>query len=129
MAATPTVSSYQGPAEIWVNSRAQFEVQNVNWSVKGNNNKVLTMRRGLAGKSDGPRESEVTLKSVVPIKGVEFNYIQHVISGKPCSLVFKVGRQRVQIVGWFESADGDAATDATSTYSGTFMGGPPQLIG
>lgn len=129
MAATPTVSSYQGPAEIWVNSRAQFECQSINWSIKGNNNKVLTMRKGLAGKADGPRESEATIKSAIPLKGVEFNYIRMVLEGKTCSLVFKVGGMRVQVTGWFESSDGDAATDSAASFSGTFMGGPPKLVG
>lgn len=129
MAQPQTVSSYQGPAEIWLNSRALFEVQSIDWSVKGNNNKVHTMRRGLAGKSDGPRESETTLKNAIPIKGLEFNFIQYVLSGKPCSLVFKVGGTRVTIPGWFEEASGNSATDSSSSITGAFVGGVPKLTG
>lgn len=127
--ATPTVSRYQGPAEIWLNSRALFECKSIRWSVTGNNNEVLTMRKGLAGKADGPRKSEATIDSAVPIAGLEANLVSHVITGKPCSLVFKVGKTRVQITGWFEEANGEASTDAASNISGTFKGGPPQLSG
>lgn len=126
---TPTVDRYQGPAEIWVNGRAQYEAQSISWSAKGNNNKVLTLRKGLAGKADGPRETEITIKSAVPIKGLEFNWIRFVQEGKTCSIVFKIGGTRFQCAGWIDSSDGDSATDSPTSISGVFMGGPMQIIG
>jgi hypothetical protein len=126
---TPTVEKYQGPAEIWLNSRAIYEAQSISWSVKGNNNKVFTMRKELAGKSNGPRESEATIKNAIPVKGLEFNLVQKVLDGAIVSLVFKVGTMRVQVNGWFEETSGEAATDASASITGTFVGGKPQLVG
>ncbi len=123
------LENYEGPAEIYVNGRLLAECQDFSYSVKGNNNKVMTMKRGLAGKSDGPRESEATLKNAIPRKGYEVDFQEHCVKGKVLSIVHKSGGQRHTTEMWVEEASNANSTDSPAAQNVTLSGGPPKSVG
>jgi hypothetical protein len=123
------VDAYEGPAELYVNGRLQAEANKASASIKGNNNTVFTMRKGLAGKSDGATTSEVTITSAIPRKGLEFDFRTAVIQKKIFTIVIKSGNQRVQFQGWFEETSWDNAVDSATMESATFTAGVPKILG
>jgi hypothetical protein len=123
------VDAYEGPAEIYIEARLLAEANKASFSIKGNNNQVFTMRKGLAGKSDGATTSEATIESAIPRKGMEFDFRTAVLQKRIFTIVVKSGNQRVQFQGWFESADWANAVDAATMQSAQFIAGAPKILG
>lgn len=120
--------SYEGPAEIYSNGRLLAEARSFRVTVTGNNNKVHTMKRGLAGKSDGPTESEGVIESAIPRKGYEVDFVKLVVNKKYVRIVQRCGNTRRTYNGWIESTDESFAVDSPALQTATFMGGPPDII-
>lgn len=123
------MENYEGQAEIYAQGRLLAECQDFSLTVKANNNKVYTMKRGLAGKSDGPRESEATIKTAIPRKGYEVNFMDHCAKGKILSITYKSGGKRHTIDMWVDEVQSSNATDSPATQSITLSGGPPKSVG
>lgn len=122
-------TKYEGPGEIYVNGRLLAECTKCSFTVKGNNNPVVTMLKQLAGKSDGARSSEGTIESAVPRKGYEVDFTRFVLEGTELSIVVRTGGRRYQFPMWVEQAEWGNATDATTVITASVTGGPPRIIG
>lgn len=123
------METYEGAAEIYINARLQAQANKASASVKGNNNQVLTMRLGFAGKSDGATTSQITITSALPRKGQEFDFRQAVTQKKTFVVIIKSANQRVQFDGYFEDVQWDNAVDAATMQTATFMAGAPRFLG
>lgn len=122
------MQDYEGPSEIYVGARLLAECRSLRISVTANNNKVYTMKRGLAGKSDGPRESEATIENAIPRKGYERDFAKLCIEGGYVRIVQRAGKTRRTFNGWIESAEDSFAVDSPASHTATFQGGPPDII-
>lgn len=123
------MDAYEGPAEFYINNRLQAEANKVSTSIKGNNNEVFTMRKGLAGKSDGATTTDVTVTSAIPRKGLETDFRRAVIEKKFFTMQAVSGGQRLQWVGWFEDVQWDNAVDSATMIAATFKAGAPTIRG
>jgi hypothetical protein len=124
-----SLNNYEGPSEIYVQGRLLAEAVKASFSVKANNNPVVTMRKGLAGKSDGARSSEGTIETAIPRAGYEYDFVEKVIGGAYIRVVVKSGGQRHTFDCWVESVDLSNATDTPAAKTITVMGGPPDSVG
>jgi hypothetical protein len=122
-------TKYEGPGEIYVQGRLLAECTKCSFSVKANNNPVVTMQKQLAGKSDGARSSEGTIESAVPRKGYEVDFVRYCIEGTELTVVVKSGGRRHQFPMWVESVEWSNATDSTTLLSASLSGGPPRTLG
>lgn len=118
---------YEGPAEVYINGRLMAEAKSTSIKISANNNPVLTMAKGLAGKSDGPRQSEATIENAVPIKGFEVAFHEHLLTGATVTLTIRTAGQRWNIPMWVEEVDLTNATDKDAGYSATLKGGTPVI--
>lgn len=125
--ANTQLSQYEGPAAVFYQGQLLAEASSASFTVTANNNKVLTMRRNLAGKSDGARESSINIDSAIPVEGFEQEFVKRVLDGKFLRVVFKVGGARFQFTCWCEDAGVNASVDSASNVTATFVGGPPDI--
>lgn len=123
------MDNYEGPAEIYVNGRLQAEAVNAKCSIKANANRVVTMRKQLAGKSDGATSSDVSITSAIPRAGMEFDFRTAVLQKKFFVIVVKSANQRVQFKGWFEDVEWSNAVDSATMTSANFVAGAPTILG
>jgi hypothetical protein len=119
---------YAGPGVIYYNGSVLAEAQSIRVRFISNNNRVRTMKRGLAGRSRGPRETEVSVSNAVPQEGIERDYINDLLADRSVRLGFKVANRTVQSDGWTDGADWEAGTDTPQSFSFDFVGGPAQVI-
>lgn len=122
-------TKYEGAAEVYVNGRLQAEAQSADVAVDANDNVVTTMQKGFAGFSDGAGSSKITVKSAIPRKGYETDFVAAVTEKKDVVIVVKSGGRRHRFEGRFQSASWGNATDATSMLTGEFIGGSPKTLG
>lgn len=121
------LQTYEGAAEIYVQGRLLAEAVRTTVRISGNNNQVNTMRRGLAGKSTGPKSSEVTIESAIPRIGFERDFSEHLLSDEYIQVTLKSGGRRFDFECWTESCEITNAVDSPATYNITLMGGPPSV--
>jgi hypothetical protein len=123
------MDAYEGPAELYVNNRLQAEANKASTGIKGNNNEVFTMRKGLAGKSDGATTTDITVTSAIPKKGLEFDFRRAVDNKEFFTIVIKSGGTRMTWTGWFEDTQWDNAVDSATMIASTFKAGRPKFKG
>lgn len=121
------LGNYEGPAKVFYQGKLLAETQSARLRVTGNNNKVVTMVKQFAGKSDGATESEISLENAIPRKGFERNFLQVVIDKELVRIVLDIGGERVQVHCYAEDSEYTSSTDASAGISVTLMGGPPDI--
>jgi hypothetical protein len=123
------LTKYEGAAELYVNGRLQAEAQSADVAIDANDNVVVTMQKGFAGFSDGAGSSKITVKSAIPRKGYETDFVAAVNEKKDVTIVVKSGGRRHRFEGRFQSVSWGNGTDATSMLTGEFVGGTPKTLG
>lgn len=123
------VNKYEGVGEIYVNARLLAEASKCTVTVVSNDQKVMTMKRGLAGFSDGPTESSISIESAIPRKGYEFDFVNAVNKKLTVRIVVKSGGKRHQFSGRFSQAEWSNSVDSPSMISAQFQGGAPESLG
>lgn len=123
------LQKYEGVGEIYVNARLLAEASKLTVTVTSNDQKVMTMKKGLAGFSDGPTESSITVESAIPRKGYEYDFVNAVNKKLAVRIVVKSGGKRHSFNGRFSQAEWSNSVDAPSLITGQFMGGAPESLG
>lgn len=123
------MDKYEGPGSIIMDSSLLAEAQSIKVSLSSNNNPVKTMRKGLAGRSKGPRQAEIAVSSAVPIAGLEQEFIQKIVVDADVQIVVIFAGKRYQYDGWIDAASHNNDTDSASAVEFTVIAGPPQIIG
>lgn len=119
---------YEGPGRIWLGSNALAEAQTLRWSVNGNNRRVYTMKKGLAGRARGPIEGEITVENAVPISGLEDDYVEKIVDNADVRVTFEMGGKLYSFDGWIDMGDGEQGTEAASRFSFTVIVGKPRIL-
>lgn len=122
-------TTYEGRGQIFCNGRLLAEATKASFSVKSNDNDVMTMGKGWAGMSDGPTTSEATITSAIPRKGFEKDFVTAVVKKETVKIVVIVGLKRIQFEGRFTNADWDTAVDSSTLISAGFKAGEPTIRG
>jgi len=122
-------TQYEGPGKLYINGRLLAEAKKCTVRIRGNNNQVMTMHKGLAGKSDGVRTAEASIDNAVPRKGYEVDFVALCISGKEVSLVCLSGGRRHQFPMWVEDCELANGTDQDAGFAVTLQGGAPKSLG
>lgn len=123
------MNTYEGPGELYFQARLLAEATKCSVRVNGNNNKVATMKKGLAGKSDGATESEITIENAIPRKGYESDFLEKCVKKEYVRLVVISGGQRHTFNGWVESVEWNNAVDSPAAISMTMVAGAPDSVG
>lgn len=117
-----TITKYQGPAEFQIDGRTIAEARSVSIRVTKNNRRVYTMHKGMAGKSAGPEESEITTECAVPRAGYEKDFLDALQKGTELRCVHKSGGKRrtyaVTVDDYEENASADEPTAMRVMMSG-----------
>ncbi len=124
-----TIQQYEGAGTIGINGRILAEATKFTWTISTNDNEVLTMRKGLAGFSDGVTKIEITIESAVPRVGLESPWFDYILKRKPVSATFKFGGKRVTVAGRFSTLDGSQDVSSAASATVKFVGGEPDARG
>lgn len=123
-----SLTKYEGPAEIQIDGRTLIEAIRISVQVTGGNNPVMTMKKGVAGRSKGPTQSNITVEQGVPVAGLEFEAIEKVIDGADAVIVHLYAGKRYRYNVWIDSVDVSSSVDGPATLSFTAIGGGPDIV-
>lgn len=113
---------------MWLGSLLLAEASRVRMSIAGNNRRVVTMRRGLAGRSRGPVESEISIDSAVPVEGLEDTFVEKIIDNADVRVTIDLAGKRYGFDGWVEDGDAEQSTDGSASFSFRVVAGPPRIL-
>jgi hypothetical protein len=123
------LQKYEGVGEIYVNARLLAEASKVEVTITSNDQKVMTMKKGMAGFSDGPTETTISIESAIPRKGFESDFVTAVTQKKPVRITVKSGGKRITVNGRFTEARFNNQVDSPAMLSGSVSGGAPEILG
>lgn len=120
---------YEGPGNVLKDGSLLAEAQSVRVRGASNNSRVRTMKKGLAGRSKGPREFEITIASAVPVAGLEQEYVQQMVEDADVQIVVVFAGRRYQYDGWIDDVSHNNDTDAAAGIEYTVIAGKPSILG
>ena len=114
------MATYSSKPEIYVNGRIQMEAQSFDVSASSGAQRVSTIQRGATGHTGAMPQFDVSVKSAVPIKGVEFDPFKYLNSQQEIKITVKMnGSDKVSGVGRVSSAKFSAATGSETAIDFT----------
>lgn len=119
------LEEYEGPGTLIFDGDIQAEAQTVRLSYNSNNRPVTTMRKGLAGKSNGPGQSDITVTSALPRAGMEGKFLEKCVRNAFVRVVVVFSGKRWQIEGWIGDVSVEQSQDSSASVSCTITGTPP----
>ena len=119
------LDNYEGPAKLQLDGRTLAEITTARVRVNGNNRRVFTMRKGLAGRSRGPRETEISLEGAIPRAGYEKDFLAALLDDDNLRLVYSTGGKRITVNFWIDDWEQSANTDGPATFSVSGAGPAP----
>ena len=122
------LGDYEGPGKVFFNNNLLAESQSVRMNFNGNNTRVKTMKRGLAGRSRGAFETEFSIDSAVPLAGLEVDFINLCVTNANVTVSIDLAGKRVAVDGWIESTDVEQSTDSPAQISFSGVGGKPRQL-
>lgn len=122
-------TKYEGVGEIYVNARLLAEANKCEVTITSNDQKVMTMKKGMAGFSDGPTETSISVESAIPRKGFESDFVTAVAQKKAIRITVKSGGKRITVNGRFTESRFSNSVDSPAMISGSFSGGAPEILG
>lgn len=120
-------TTYEGPGKIYFENNLLAEASRVRVQITGNNRRVRTMKKGLAGRSRGAVESEITVDNAVPLDGLEADFVRKCVFNEDVVIVVDLAGQRQQYDGWIDSTESEQSVDNEASFSFTAVAGPPRL--
>lgn len=122
------LGNYEGPGKVFFGANLLAEANRVRVSVNANNRRVYTMKRGLAGRSRGATESEITVDNAIPIAGLEEEFYEKCIDNEDVRVVIDQAGKRLQFDGWIDSVESEQTTDAAASLTFSVVAGPPRIL-
>lgn len=123
------LTKYEGPATVILDGDIQAEATSVRLSYNSNARPVVTMKKGLAGRSIGPGQTDFSVTSAIPRAGMESDVLRKCVANADVRIVFVVAGVRYQVEGWINDVgvDQSEASPASVSFNGT--GQPPVETG
>jgi hypothetical protein len=119
------VDQYEGPAEVQFDQSTLAEAVSISVTHSGNNNPVVTMKRGLAGRSKGAFQSEIQVENAAPKGGLEAEFVEKCIENADVSIVHVFAGKTYTYDGWIDTDSIQQGTDQPASLSFTVIAGPP----
>lgn len=113
---------------MFIGANLLAEATRVRISINGNNRRVFTMRRGLAGRSRGPLESEIQVDNAVPIDGLEEEFYEKVVDNEDVRIVVDQAGKRLQFDCWIDSIESEQTTDGAASVNFTAVAAAPRIL-
>lgn len=120
-----TITRYEGPAKFFVNSRLMAEARSVSARVTKNNKRVYTMHKGMAGKSAGPEESELTCECAIPRAGYEKDFLRSLQNQEDLRVELHTGGTRRTFLVTVDDFEQTSSADEPASFRVTMSGPGP----
>lgn len=121
------METYEGPGTVLFANSMLMESQTVRVSVQSNNREVMTMRKGLSGRSKGPRRSEISVENAVPRGGLEAAFDDALLTDQNVEVVVVMAGRRYNFEGWIDSYEHSQSQDGPASFSFSIIAGPPSV--
>ncbi|MEQ8721040.1 MAG: hypothetical protein RID81_07170 [Sandaracinaceae bacterium] len=118
---------YEGPGEVYFDGRLMGEANRVRFRLQSNNNPVHNFRKGLAGRSKGPRQSELTVEQAIPKAGMQADFVGKCKDDENVRIVVVVGRKRYTFDGWIDDCEVSQGVQEDAGFSFNVTAGPPTI--
>jgi len=122
------MENYEGPGTVILDGSLLAEAQSVRVSVMSNARPVVTMRKGLAGRSRGPVETSIDVSEAVPRAGTEQDFIGKCVADATVRIVAVFAGKRYQWEGWIDQVGTEQSAEASASLSFTVKCGPPVTL-
>jgi hypothetical protein len=121
------LDQYEGVAEIQIDNQTLAEAVSVNVNHNANNNPVVTMKKGLAGRSRGAYQVEVQVENAVPRAGLEAEWVEKCRENEDVVITHILAGKTYTYEGWIDTVSTQQGTDTPASLSFTAMCGPPRI--
>ena len=122
------LTRYEGPAEVYVNGQLLAQARTARLRLISNNNRVYTMIGGMVGRSRGPRETEASVESAVPISGLEVDFRELLVNDADITMILVDGGKRIQADGWIDDVESTRDAQQPAAINFNFAGGPARIL-
>lgn len=123
------LEQYEGPGTLIFDGDIQAEAQTVRLAYNSNARPVTTMRKGLAGRSVGPGQTDISITSALPRAGMEGDFLSKCVANAFVRVVVVVAGKRYQVEGWIQDVSVDQSQDNPASVSCNVTGRPPVETG
>ena len=122
------LDKYEGPGEVQFNSRTLAEAQTISTSLASNSSEVLTMKKGLAGRSPGAKRSEISVENAVPKGGLEDEFFQLCVEDADVTITHLFAGKTYIYEGWIDTVESSQGAESPASVSFTVIAGPPRIV-
>lgn len=122
------MDNYQGPGEIQWNGSTLAESKSVRISVSSNAKPVITMAKGLAGRSKGPPQTSITIENAAPLAGLEDAFVEKCQKGEYIDVTVAFAGKRYQWRGWIDSVDLETDNENPASANLSMTAGPATVL-
>lgn len=122
------LEQYEGPGEVLFDNSAMAEATSISIQNNGNNNPVVTMKKGLAGRSRGALTVDITVENAVPKGGLEAEFIEKCVENADVTITHLMAGRQYIYDGYIDSTDTQQGTDTPASISFTVVAQPPTII-
>ena len=116
------MSEYSRPYIIAYNGAALAEAENVEVSYNSNDKAVRTLRKGLAGFSNGAEEVGVTFRNAIPLRGFEKDWSDICMSHRTGQLTVREANVISTYEGRIMQTTSSSSVDSPNSLNCTFSG-------
>lgn len=116
------IDEYSGPGIIYFNNRILAEVSDATLTDTSNDNAVYTLRKGLAGFSNGAEEADVEFTNMVPAKGAEQRFGQITRGHQTVTIVVKFGKETTTLRGRLSTSRKTMSHNSPNSIAVSFKG-------
>lgn len=116
------LDEYSGPGLIYFNGRLLAETSEATLTDTSNDNAVYTLRKGLAGFSNGAEEADVDFTNMVPARGAELRFGQIVRNHQTVTITVKFGKETTVLRGRLFTSKKTMSHNSPNNIAVTFKG-------
>jgi hypothetical protein len=116
------VTSRYARLDVQIDGVYQLELTDVKCDFDGGLQEVHTIRKPLAGWTEGGGKCSITFASAIPKGGLEFDYMSAVARHEDHTLTVTIGAQEYQSTGVFQTAGVSQAVGASASASAEWQG-------
>lgn len=122
------IGKYAGAAEVYLNGRLLAELVSFRTTLESGDQEVVTMRKGLAGFSDGPPRVEATFDTAIPKAGFEADYQKAIEDKATVRVAWIIAGKRRQAEGRIMTLDTDQGVNNPAGATCRFVGKPVRAL-
>lgn len=122
------LDKYEGPGEVQFDSRTLAEATSISLSLESNSTEILTMKKGLAGRSAGAKRVEISVENAVPKGGAEQEFIEKCVDDADVVITHRFAGKDYIYEGWIQNVEASQSADSAASLSFTVIAGKPRIV-